>query len=223
MQYCNALLRCIWKIGGEMNNIGSMGISTVSVLTSLLLVGAGTSSFMFEGSDDLANDAEKIVNEAMKEITTYIKIDDILGKYYTNNGVQKVERIVILVKQFIESTIDFSEVTIKLSNKEDVAILTYSGHADKSGSDPIFENQVWENTDNAFSLIVIIDKDKSLLDYGIMNEDTAFIAIRLPARFAMKDDKSITVSLIPSQGITRSIVLETPSFHTSNVISFEEV
>ena len=159
----------------------------------------------------------------MKEITTYIKIDDILGKYYTNNGVQKVERIVILVKQFIESTIDFSEVTIKLSNKEDVAILTYSGHADKSGSDPIFENQVWENTDNAFSLIVIIDKDKSLLDYGIMNEDTAFIAIRLPARFAMKDDKSITVSLIPSQGITRSIVLETPSFHTSNVISFEEV
>jgi len=207
-----------------MNNKGNFGISTIPVLTSLLLVGAGTSSVMFGDTDNLAKDAEKIVNEVMEEITTYLKIDEALGKYYCANGICNVEKIVLCVKPLIRSTIDMSELTIKLCNNDDVMVLNYNGHAvENDPSETVFENTIWDETDNAFSLIVMIDKDKSLVDYGIMNEDTAFIAIRLPDTFTLNDDESITVSIIPSKGVTRSIVLETPSFHTSNIISFGEM
>lgn len=206
-----------------MNNRGSVGITAIPLLTSFLLISATASSVMFEGADGIAKDAEQTVNDVLDEITTYLKIDDVIGKYYTINGIRRVGKIVILVKQFIRNTINMSEVTIKICNSNDVILLGYSGHAAERDSKAVFEHQVWEKTNNSFSLIVILDNDRSLLDYNIMNEDTAFIAIRLPNRFAMKNDESIKVSIIPARGIMRSVVLETPSFHPSNIISFGEV
>ena len=206
-----------------MNNRGSVGIIAIPLLTSFLLISATASSVIFEGSDDIAKDAEQTVNDVLDEITTYLKIDDVIGKYYTNNGVRRVEKIVIFVKQFIRNTINMSELTIKICNSNDAILLGYSGLAVESNSVALFEHPIWDKTNNTFSLIVIIDNDRSLLDYNIMNEDTAFIAIRLPDRFAMGNDESITASIIPAKGIMRSIVLETPSFHSSNVLSFGEV
>ncbi len=210
-------------VGGEMNNKGSAGITAIPLLSSFLLVGATVSSVMFEGSDNMAKDAEQIVNDIMDEITTYLKIDDVIGKYYNTDGSRRIEKIVILVKQLIPNNINMSEMTIKISNNNDVMLLDYSGHAVESNSEALFEHQVWETTNNTFSLIVTRDNDRSLLDYNIMNEDATFIAIKLTDRFAMKKDESITVSIIPAKGIVRSVVLETPSFHSSNILSFSEV
>ena len=60
-----------------MNNRGSVGIAAIPLLTSFLLISATASSVMFEGADDIAKDAEQIVNDVLDEITTYLKIDDI--------------------------------------------------------------------------------------------------------------------------------------------------
>lgn len=205
-----------------MNNKASMGTIAIPLISSFLLMGAA-SSVIFDNSDALVGDAEQTLNGVLDEITTYLKIDDVIGKYYNTNGIRRIEKIVILVKQFIESTVNISDVTIKIRNSNDVMLLKYSGCAMESDSSAVFEHQVWETTNNTFSLIVVHDKDRSLLDYNIMNEDTAFIAIRLLDRFTMADDESIIVSIIPSTGITRSVVLETPSFHISNIISFGEI
>ena len=206
-----------------MNNIGSAGIATISLLTSFLVIGATTSSVMFGASDDLGIDAGEIANDALNEITTYLKIDDVIGKYYTSNGIREVEKIVILVKPFTRNTINMSELTIKICNNNNVMLLDYSGSAVESNSGALFEHQVWETSNNTFSLIVTLDKDRSLLDYGIMNEDITFIAVKLPDQFAMGNRESITISIIPAKGITSSVFLETPSFHSSNIISFWEM
>lgn len=206
-----------------MNNKGSIGITTVPLLTSFLLIGATASSVIFEGSDNVALNTKQRLNDVIDEITTYLKIDSVIGKYYTTNGIRRVEKIVILVKQFIQSTINMKEVMIKICNNNDVILLGYNGYATEGNSRAVFEHQIWETIDNTFSLIVILDNDRSLLDYGIMNKDKTFIAIRLPDNFAMKDGESISLSIILAKGITSSIVLKTPSFHSSNIISFGEV
>jgi archaellin len=206
----------------KMNNYGSTGITAITLLTSLLTTGAA-SSIMMQNTDSLSSDAVQMVNDVVDEITTYLKIDDILGKYYTESGARSVERIVILIKQPLKNVINMSDLTIKLCNNEDVALLGYSGHAEEYSSNGVFENPVWEMTDNTFSLIVVRDKDRSLLDYNIMNDDSAFIAIKLPSQFAMGNDASLTVSLIPGKGMIHSVLLETPSFHTSNIINFGDI
>jgi archaellin len=227
MQYCNAILQfniaLNIEVGGKMNNNGSVGITTVPLLTSFLLVGATASSVLFEGSDNIAMDAEQTLNDVLNEITTYLKIDSILGKYYTTEGIRSVERIVVFVKQFIQNSIDISELTIQLINNNDVVLLGYSGHTVESNSKSVFEHLVWEKTNNAFSVMVLLDKDRSLLDYNIMNEDTAVIVIQLPDQFMMANGEALTVSIIPAEGIVCSLHIETPSFHSSNIISFGEV
>ena len=205
-----------------MKKIGGIGITAVLLLVIFLLVSTASSTILLNGTDDLSLDAEQTVKDAIDEITRYLKIEDAIGKYYTTNGVKRVEKIVILVKQFIQSTINMHEVKIKICNNNDVILLDYSGFAVKSNSKGTFENQVWDLTNNTFSLIVLFDKDKSLLDYDTMNKDTAFIAIKLSDQFTMRNSDSITVSVIPSNGMTSSIVLETPSVHLSNIISFRE-
>lgn len=217
------MLYCIepWE-GGEMNNIGSTGITSMALISSLLVMGAA-SSVIFEESDDLSEDAKQAVNDALEEITTYLKIEEAIGKYYTTNNERRVERIVIFVKQFITSNVNVSELKIKIQNDVDVIVLSYSGHAEEIGSKPMFSHDIWEKTNNSFSIIVTSDNDRSLLDYNIMNKDRACMAIKLPESFAMEKSEKISISIIPSKGITSSILCETPSLHISNIISFGEI
>jgi len=221
--YNIVMLYCMehWE-GGEMNNIGSTGITSMALISGLLIMGA-SSSVIFEGSDDLSEDAKQAVNDALEEITTYLKIEEAIGKYYTTNNERRVERIVIFVKQFITSMVNVSELKIKIQNDVDVIVLSYSGHAEKIGSKPMFSHDIWEKTNNSFSIIVTNDNDRSLLDYNIMNKDRGYIAIKLPESFAMKKSEKISISIIPSKGITSSILCETPSLHISNIISFGEI
>lgn len=223
--HSNAILPCniALEVREKMDDIGNVGISTSIVLISLLLVSAASSSIIMEIPDDLAGESKQILDGVIDEITTYLKIEDVIGKYYTTNGIRSVEKIVILVKQLIQSTINMSEVMIKICNNNDVILLGYNGYAAESNSGAVFEHQIWAMIDNNFGLIVILDNDRSLLDYGTMNQDKAFIAIKLPNNFAIEDGKSISISIIPTKGITSSIVLETPSFHSSDVISFGKV
>ena len=203
-----------------MNEIGSGGIATIPLLISFLLIGTTTSSVLFEGQDDMAIDAEQVLDNVLNELTTYLKIDDVMGKYYITNGTRGIEKIVILIKQFIPNAIDLSTLTIELVNNDDALLIGYSGYAAESNGQPIFEHEVWERTTTTFSLIAILDEDRSLVDHDIMNEDTAFIALQLPDQFVMTKGMTITLSLLPAQGIMRSIILEAPSFHSSDVISF---
>ena len=60
---------------------------------------------------------------------------------------------------------------IKIQNDVDIIVLSYSGHAEKIGSKPMFSHDIWEKTNNSFSIIVTNDNDRSLLDYNIMNKE----------------------------------------------------
>lgn len=205
-----------------MNNCGTTGTTTITLLSFFLMAGV-SSSVMFQVTDDLSSDAKQMANDIVDEITTYLKIDDVIGKYYIDNGVRRVERIVILVRQFIKNTVNISDLTIKICSNDGVLLLGYSGHAEEYNSQTVFEHQVWDTADNAFSLIVVTDTDRSLVDHNIMNGDVIFIAIKLPDGFAIAENRDVTISVIPANGIVSSVVLEVPSFHSSDIISFGDV
>ena len=114
-------------------------------------------------------------------------------------------------------------MTIQIKNNNDVIMLGYSGYAIEGNSELIFDHQIWGKTNNAFSIIVIIDEDRSLLDYGILNDDTAFIIIHLPEEFVISKGETISIKITPPKGVYRSFNLVAPSFHASNIISFEDI
>ena len=198
------------------------GITGIALIASVLVAGSA-STVMVEDIDSMAQDAERILNEVLQEITTYIKIDDAIGKYYNTGENRRIEKIVLFVKQYVNTPINLSEIKIQLCNNEDIVLLKYSGQSFEIGSSIIFQHVVWETMDdNTFSILVTDDKDRSLLDYDTMNEPV-FIVIPLPEQFKMKNRESLTISIIPDNGITTSIYLETPLIHSKNVISFTQI
>lgn len=195
------------------------GTLALALIGSIFLMGTA-SSIIIDEEDDYAQQAEDILDETLNQITTYLKIDDAIGKY---NNERKVEQIIILVKQFITSNINLKNVKIQLKNKDDITILNYNQQPEQNQDGPIFSHSIWSKTGPYnFSILALIDNDQSITQYNIMNKDTAFILIKLPTNFIMKKNTQLTISIIHNNGITSSITLNTPSYQESNIISFNQ-
>jgi archaellin len=203
-----------------MNNHGVAGVTAITLLGGVVIASAA-SSVVLQSSETLSSTADQMINDIIKGITTYLSVDDIMGKYYITNGTRQVERIVLLLKQPVKSPLDLSEITLKLSNNDDVILLQYSGHAAEYNSKGMFDNQVWETMNDTYGVIIVHDKDHSVTEYHVMNDDIIFLAIQLPSQFTMGDGESITIAILPDNGIITTLVLETPTFHISNILDFK--
>lgn len=197
-----------------MNDDAGLGIITAILIVSSLLVGAAAATVIMNGSETFSEeDLEEMANEAVDEISTYIQIKDKIGRYDAVNEEQIIQKIAILIKPLFSVDIDVSTLTIKLCNGQQIRILYYNGQSEFINSYSLFGHQVWDEMANSsFGFIVINDKDESLIDYDTINDNTdlAYIVIKLPEEFTMKKGDTMTITLFPSTGITRTLDLEAP-------------
>jgi len=197
-----------------MDTQGATGIATAILLISFILIGATAASvIMGDTGEDSEENYEEILNEALDEISTYMQIKDVLGKYYTVEEDQHIQKIAILIKPLFSIDIDASTLMIKLNNGKQIKILYYNSHAEFIESHSLFEHPIWNNmTDTNFSFIVILDKDRSIIDYYTINDNTdmTYIILKLPPDFTMKKGDCLEITLFPSTGITKTINVEAP-------------
>lgn len=197
-----------------MANHGATGIATAILLISFILIAATVASVVVGNSRKSSeDDFEQTVNEIVDEISTYLQIKDVMGKYSSVNGEQRIQRLVILIKPLVSVNLDVSELMVKLCNGEQVRILSYSGQAAFLQSNSLFKHPLWDSTDeNCFSLIVTLDGDRSMVDYHMIDDNTdwAYIIITLSEDFALKQDDSMEITLFSSTGIPRTITVEAP-------------
>jgi len=207
-----------------MNNRGSIAITGVILLTSVILIGVVATSVLSSETEEISEkDVEEILDDTLNEITTYLKITDKLGKYYGVHHQQKIEKIAIMVKPLISTDIDISELTVKLCDGNTVKILSFNGNADFIGSQSLFEHSLWDDLpEGTFGFIVTHDKDNSLVDYNIINKNTdmAYIVIKLSEELSLEKGETLIVTLFPESGIQRTIKVEAP-MPMKSIISFE--
>ena len=207
-----------------MNDKGGLGITAAILLITFILIAATATSVIMDQSGKISEqDIEKMTNEIVDELSTYIQIKDMVGKYYTINEKQRIQKIAILIKPLISIDIDVSTLTIKIHNGQQIRMLYYSGQAAFIHSHSLFEHQIWDEMNhNSFSFIVTLDKDRSLVDHDTINDntDTAYIIIKLPQEFTMKKGDSITITLFPSTGITRTKTVVAP-LPIKQIVTFE--
>jgi len=194
---------------------GSVGLIAIILLLSALLIGVTAASLITISSNENLSEEEiqEIVDDAVDEITTYIQIKDVIGKYYGEPTQQRIEKIAVMITPLISQEIDMSTLKIKFSSQESLHFLSYGYKVDKIGSNPLFEHYLWEDLpDLSFGLIVINDKDNSIKDFNTFNKnsDVAYIIINLPQEYHMEKGDEILVTLFPSTGIERSINLQAP-------------
>jgi len=197
-----------------MNNRGGIGISAAILLISFILISVTIASIITgetTGTSEL--DMEEIMDDVLDEISTYLQIKDVMGKYYSTGGENRIEKVAILIKPLISQDIDISELTIKLCDGNTIKMLGYSGNAELIEANSLFEHPVWNNiTDSNFGFVVIRDKDRSLVDYDSINDNTdmAYIIINISEEFSLTKGETMDVTLFPSVGIKKTITIDAP-------------
>jgi archaellin len=215
MQYCVAC-------GGDMNTRGSIGTAALPLFSSIILMGAAT-TVMVDNSDELTYDANQIMQDTLLEISTYLTIENVLGKFSSINECYRLEKIVLLIRPLLKTTINIKEMMISLQTKDDALLLPYGGNALTSSSGSLFHHNIWENTSPVFNMIVLRDEDRSFLESHIMNEDFAGVTISIPQQIKLQKGESFTIQIIPSKGTCQTLYLELPTLCSTSVFSFYDI
>jgi len=177
-------------------------ILPILLLSSGLITAGGVSTIDFNEIDD--DEYSNMISNVLNDISSYIQIKDMTGKY--SDG--EIHQVAILMSSLLKTNIDISNITIKLAGNDDVRIQQYNGVVKEIGSESLFTHSIWKNvTTDTFALLVIRDSDNSL-ENDILNNDLAYIVIELPN--GMKKGELLEVTLFPSLGVQRTIVLEAP-------------
>jgi archaellin len=208
-----------------MNDQAKLGMIAGILLLGFILIGAVSASVIMTNSTNFSEkDLNKITNEVVDEICTYLQIKHIVGKYQVTQGEQKIQKIAILVKPLVSQDIDVSHMTIELSNGEQFTLLYYNGFAESLHSHSLFEHPLWESvTSGTFSLLSTIDDDNSIINSHLINKNTdmTFILLNLPDDMAIKQDDQLIVTILTSPGIGRTVILE-PPLPIQNVVTLYE-
>ena len=208
-----------------MGNFRTTGITTLILLIVTMVILTSIASIITgedTGATTTEQDYDQMVDDVVNEISTYISIKDTKGKFYGTPGNQKIQKIALLISPMVTQEIDFSQLTVQIDNGEIVNILYYKD-SEKIGTNHLFEHNIWDNLDGSnFSLISISDYDSSISDFDLLNDnsDNAYLIIKLPQSFYMEKYDVLKVTLFPSTGITRTIILKAPMPMT-NVITFD--
>lgn len=203
----------------------STGLIAIILLIPLLLIGITTARIISDSNSVSTEetDLNRITNEVIDEISTYIQIRDQKGKFYEIDGVKKIQRIAILISPLVTQDISLSKLTIQLDNGESLHLLTYSSYSEPLGQNSIFEHKIWDSlTGENFGLISINDLDDSLLNFDLINDysDNAYIVFKLPLDMTLAKHDKIIVTLFPSTGLKKVIELEAP-LPIKSVVTFE--
>ena len=198
-----------------MDTKGASGVATGILLLSFILIGATAASVILgdAGETTYEENYEEMLEEALDEISTYIQIKDVMGKYYTVEEDQHIQKIAILIKPLFSIDIDASMLMIKLNNGEQIRMLYYNSNAEFISSNSLFEHPLWDTmTDTDFGFIVILDTDLSIIEFDTINDNTdiTYIILKLPPDYEMEKGDSLEITLFPSTGITKIINLEAP-------------
>ncbi len=197
------------------NSVGITGISAAIILAGIVLIaGVAASVTMVSSKGITEEDYEQMINDALTEISTYIQIKDIVGKYYSVDGERSIQKIVLLIKPLFSIDIDVSNLLIQISNGKQIQMLYYCGKSEFVNAHPIFEHPLWNyQNESNFGLITPLDKDKSLINFSTMNDhtDMAYLTIKLPTNFQLKYGDPIQITILPSIGIVRKITINAPA------------
>jgi archaellin len=196
-----------------MNNNAITGISATILLGCIILIAGVAGSVVMNNSEEEIGQYEQILDNTYNEIVNYIQVKDIVGKYSSINGEKQIDKIAILIKPLFTNNMDTTEFLIKLNNGEQIKILSSSEQTEFIYSNSLFNHPLWNNMrGTGFSIIAIHDKDRSIIDYNTINHNTdmAYIIIPFTEEFAMKKGDTMTVSIIPSTGVIKTIAIEAP-------------
>ena len=183
----------------------STGIASAILLTAIPLT--SRSAIYTAISQDIVSsgDFENRVNEVLDDMTSYFLVKE---------GYAKIEgneiKILLLVKPVFDDPISISNLTLQVIDDNSIHVMKPQDIYE-AGKD-LFDNDLWNEINQSFGIIPVIDKDKSISKEKTVNGDLFYVALCLRGA----EVESIEISILSETGSVSIITIDIP-FSTSDV------
>jgi flagellin FlaB len=204
-----------------------VGIGTLIVFISMVLIAAVAASVLIQTSENLQQRAMAVGKQTTRDVSSGMKIVGMTG--YTNAAKTKIEYIAISVQPRAGSyDIDLNATNVYIQyDKQTVVSLDYSDGdmiTDGVNSNGVFHTLNHTNISATdFGIIVIRDSDRSITStYGMSKNDLAMIIINLTAVLSdtsgLLTGEEVRGSIIPETGAVGTFLITAPNSYPHRVV-----
>ena len=211
-------MQCGEVVKEKMSSGHLAGIASITVI----VLAGGASSIYLDGSEHMGKDVEKLAEGILDDFTTYIKVEDVVGRYSGNGAERELKNLLILAKLISADELNLTNLKVGLNNGKELILINYSGKSISCKSSCLFSNAIWKNLEYSFGLITLEDSDNSIQIRKVANDgDRFFIAINLPYEFHVKSGDPLEIYILPHEGIGKTIDVHVPFSCSSNIVLLE--
>ena len=200
-----------------------LSFTLILLLLVILVLNVTVSSFIYETTDDITEeDLEDMLSTIYNDISTYVEIEHMYGRYNKTDQGRMITQLAILINPYFSTTISLEEIILETITPQDVQLFYFSNHSSKIASNTLFSHPEWNNTSTThFSIISIFDRDASIEQYNLLNDhsDRVYILIQLPENLWINNNEHIEINILFSSGNKRSLSLQVP-FSTKDIVQF---
>jgi len=189
----------------------SAAVPLVLLLLAITFIALTATSMITSETTSSEEDLQQYVDDAINELTSYIKIQQIYGSF-TNEAPYHLSKIVIQATPLFQKEINLSTWIIQIQTISDLKIYTINRNVSSIGSSSVFSHDQWNNlTSNNYGVISILDTDESLEKYQSFSEpsDIAFFTLLVNDLSIGKGDE-VTIVISPGIGIKKTITFKVP-------------
>lgn len=190
-----------------MRERGSTGVLPIVTLMAVLLTSSSIVYTTFSRDNMFTSKLENRISEVLDDISFYFLVKEGYAKFEGNDL-----KIVLLVKPMFDDRILLSNISLQVVDKNSISVLRLSDvYMVKKD---IFSSRFWNDLNQSFVVVPVVDSDRSLSENSIVNGDIFYIALKLQ-NVSIGDEMEI--SIISEYGSISSINIEVP-FSLSNVL-----
>lgn len=194
----------------------------LSILVMIIITTTVTSVINSENVEITEDNLEEMLSTLYKDISTYVDIEHVYGKYCQTEHGRMITQIALQIKPYFSTEIPLDGIIIQIISKQDVHTIYYSGSASPMMSYSLFDHPEWNNTTSThFSIISLFDSDSSIEQNNLINDfsDRAYILIHLNENQWISHTEPIEMNILFESGVNRYLDLQAP-FSTKNIVQF---
>jgi len=194
-----------------------MGVGTLIVFISMVLVAAVAASVLISTANKLQQQAQKTGDQAIQEVSTAFTVKEVNGNTSTENGDSHVENLTLIVGLAAGAPAQNFEQTIIEIDDGSLAPVTleYNDTALKNISDDEYNVTKMIDPDNSFDLT----QNKTIMSQGTT------VKIRIPIDnlthdFTVEVQEEVTIKIIPKHGTPTLETFYAPPVFNNQLVEF---
>ena len=205
------------------DEIASIGVGSLIIFISLILVAGITASVIMQTTNDLQQQALTTGQESISNIADGIEVVQVSG--YSNGS--KITQLALFISPIAGSDeIDLTYTTVTLSDTAKQVVLSYNNTCFSSNlSGGLFGALNSSNlTSTTYGIIVVRDVDSSCSSTtpSINRDDIVVILVNTAKCFnGIPPRTKISGKVIPEHGVKGIVIFTTPSAYVDTIIDLQ--